>query len=316
MTPIVFASLEEVRLRPRFNETAILTVENYSAPIGPVRFHERYPGLCQLLRKRGPCRKKFHVDGWLVVTKEGVECLLGGCCARKRFPNEQFRRDSRAMEAEIERIDLEGRLAALLTPEFSQRMNDLEDRLNAVRDAMSAMRTAVPFLIRSKLERAAGPGQLGTSFRVGYEDEDPRDPTKTIVKWEERSGGPVAGLACWDDGALAAPYRDIAETRRAFGSTLVGPPNQLKNRVARLESLHTIDNRVQRLERALSQFRDPENLTRASLLSTQKSDKLAMAKLALEAAGRAATDAAANAHIESFRALLSSQFGNRDIRFI
>lgn len=77
-----FYSFIDIDKRPSFSSEHEISPENFQKLIGEYKFTEDV--ICQVKALNGVCHQK-HKSGWLGVTADGFEVLIGGHCARKYF---------------------------------------------------------------------------------------------------------------------------------------------------------------------------------------------------------------------------------------
>lgn len=96
-----FANVDEITSRPNFSANLEITVESFSALIG--RYHLSDSVKCQVKTEHGICGQK-HQRGYVGVTKEGKEGLIGGICSEKYFKGHtHFIQEKNRIDAEIDR---------------------------------------------------------------------------------------------------------------------------------------------------------------------------------------------------------------------
>ncbi|HHM2118026.1 TPA: hypothetical protein ACRG4Q_005623, partial [Klebsiella pneumoniae] len=79
---IYFSSYNEIEKRASFNSEQEISPDNFKSLVGMYRFDENV--ICQVRTKKGICHQK-HKNGWLGITNDGVEALIGGHCASEYF---------------------------------------------------------------------------------------------------------------------------------------------------------------------------------------------------------------------------------------
>ena len=77
-----FLSYDDICKRPAFDQNYEISPDNFHKLIGKYSFKERH--ICQVRTNKGICRQK-HNNGWLGVSLEGVEALIGCDCAVNYF---------------------------------------------------------------------------------------------------------------------------------------------------------------------------------------------------------------------------------------
>ncbi|HHH0494819.1 TPA: hypothetical protein ACPZG9_000262 [Yersinia enterocolitica] len=96
-----FASIDQITSRPNYSASLSITVDSFSSLIGRYHFSEEVK--CQVKTERGICGTK-HQHGYVGVTKEGKEGLIGGICGIKYFKEHTlFVQETNRIDAEIDR---------------------------------------------------------------------------------------------------------------------------------------------------------------------------------------------------------------------
>lgn len=96
-----FSSFIEIEKRPAFSPDQEISPDNFKELVGEYRLDEDV--ICQVRTKKGICHKK-HKIGWLGVTLNGQEALIGGHCARTYFKADKtFGLERNRVRKEVER---------------------------------------------------------------------------------------------------------------------------------------------------------------------------------------------------------------------
>lgn len=96
-----FSSFIDIDKRPSFSSEHEISPENFQKLIGEYKFTEDV--ICQVKALNGVCHQK-HKSGWLGVTADGFEVLIGGHCARKYFKaDKSFTNERNRVRKEIDR---------------------------------------------------------------------------------------------------------------------------------------------------------------------------------------------------------------------
>lgn len=98
---VSFASVEQITSRPNYSSNVNITVENFHTLIG--RYHLSESVQCQVKSDHGICGKK-HQIGYVGVTQNGMEGLIGGYCGDKYFGESTiFVQEKNRIDAELDR---------------------------------------------------------------------------------------------------------------------------------------------------------------------------------------------------------------------
>ncbi|MBF9773403.1 hypothetical protein [Enterobacter asburiae] len=96
-----FSSFIDIDKRPSFSSKHEISPENFQKLIGEYKFTEDV--ICQVKALNGVCHQK-HKSGWLGVTADGFEVLIGGHCAKKYFKaDKSFTNERNRVRKEIDR---------------------------------------------------------------------------------------------------------------------------------------------------------------------------------------------------------------------
>ncbi|WP_454889472.1 hypothetical protein [Serratia quinivorans] len=96
-----FASVEQITSRPNYSSNVNITVENFHTLVG--RYHLSESVQCQVKSDHGICGKK-HQIGYVGVTQNGMEGLIGGYCGDKYFSEHTiFVQEKNRIDAELDR---------------------------------------------------------------------------------------------------------------------------------------------------------------------------------------------------------------------
>ena len=96
-----FASFEQITARPNYSSNVNITVENFQTLIGRYRLSESVQ--CQVRSEHGICGNK-HQIGYVGVTQNGMEGLIGGYCGDKYFGESTiYVQERNRVDAELDR---------------------------------------------------------------------------------------------------------------------------------------------------------------------------------------------------------------------
>jgi len=96
-----FASIDQITSRPNFSANLEISVDSFSSLIG--RYYLSESVKCQVKAEHGICGQK-HQRGYVGLTKDGKEGLIGGICGEKYFKEDTtFVQEMNRIDAEIDR---------------------------------------------------------------------------------------------------------------------------------------------------------------------------------------------------------------------
>ncbi|HEI6967583.1 TPA: hypothetical protein ACGTP8_004225 [Yersinia enterocolitica] len=121
-----FSSFIEIEKRPEFSPDQEVSPDNFKELVGEYRLDEDV--ICQVRTKKGICHKK-HKIGWLGVTLNGQEALIGGHCARTYFKADK----TFGLERNRVRKEVERKKALYKLKSYKDNADSFSKRLSAVR---------------------------------------------------------------------------------------------------------------------------------------------------------------------------------------
>ncbi|ETO41164.1 hypothetical protein [Morganella sp. EGD-HP17] len=97
-----FLNIQQIESRAKFSFDTEITVNNFHSLIGSYRLDDKV--ICQVRNEHGGICHKKHYIGYLGITHDGKEGLIGGDCGKKYFRgNTNFIQEMKRVDAEIER---------------------------------------------------------------------------------------------------------------------------------------------------------------------------------------------------------------------
>ncbi|MBC3381593.1 hypothetical protein H8I69_20970 [Serratia fonticola] len=142
-----FSSFTEIERRASFSAKQEISPDNFQELVGMYRFEEDV--ICQVRVKKGICHQK-HKSGWLGVTKEGTEALIGGHCAREYFKADRnFSFERKRVKKEIERKKALSKLDEYRSQVlvFSMELSSLRSKFIEVRKKLDSIYKSFPDVI-------------------------------------------------------------------------------------------------------------------------------------------------------------------------
>lgn len=139
-----FLSYDDICKRPAFDQNYEISPDNFQKLIGKYSFKERH--ICQVRTNKGICRQK-HNNGWLGVSLEGVEALIGCDCAVNYFSaHDDFIREKNRINDELDRKEALEKMSSLLEHklETASYIVDLEKTVKVVEDKLSKIYNTFP----------------------------------------------------------------------------------------------------------------------------------------------------------------------------
>lgn len=121
-----FSSFFDIEKRLRYSSECEISPENFKTLVGEYRLDEDV--ICQVKGHKGICHQK-HRSGWLGVTNDGQEVLIGGHCARNYFKADK----SFALERKRVRKEIDRKIALYKLEEYRKNKMSIGDELSCLR---------------------------------------------------------------------------------------------------------------------------------------------------------------------------------------
>jgi len=148
--PKLFKHYHEIEGRDGFNPSCGVTLDNFQSLIGEYHFSEEVR--CQVRKSDGNCGNN-HLHGWLGLTKEGKEGLIGWLCAVKYFnADKTFAIERNRVRKEISISSSLASLNNLLTNRdvFEQTIETQMSRIRFLRDSVKSLESRLlPSVIKT-----------------------------------------------------------------------------------------------------------------------------------------------------------------------
>lgn len=124
-----FSSYIEIDKRPSFSSEHEISPENFQKLMGEYKLTEDV--ICQVKALNGVCHQK-HKSGWLGVTADGFEVLIGGHCARKYFKaDKSFTSERNRVRKEVDR------------KKALNKLKDYRDNAISISEELTRLRTTI-----------------------------------------------------------------------------------------------------------------------------------------------------------------------------
>lgn len=149
-----FASVEQITSRPNYSKNLEITVESFLSLVG--RYHLSESVRCQVKTEHGICGQK-HQLGYVGLTKEGHEGLIGGICGEKYFKEHTlFVQEKNRIDAEIDRRENIEKLNAYKENFFSLNSSyaDLRKEIEDIKRIAEHLYNGFPDIVLSYIYQA------------------------------------------------------------------------------------------------------------------------------------------------------------------
>lgn len=311
-----FSDIQQIRVRPGFDDQCAVTLENFSSIIGEYQLADDV--YCQLFRDDRICQQE-HRHGWLARTKDGKEGLIGSTCAPKHFKaSRTFALERNRVRRELRIQSFIDRLTQVLAdPDYRRRLETAIGRLRALDHEIEDLRTTIPLQIMDRLTDM-GRGRARPDLGVEYRYEEKGDDGQVEVTYVEQTVATVAGVEIWNSESLRAVAEELHSMRRALDDAKpdsnVGE-RQLAQWVGLLDRLPGHEASIARFQESLDRFNAAANLRLLWLLTRRPDEQREAVKLALlEETGNPVGDDQANRELNEMRNALRQANAGRDFR--
>jgi hypothetical protein len=306
----------EIEGREAFASTTAISTKNFRALVQPYRFSS--PVHCQVLTAEGMCGNS-HLKGWLGVTREGKEGLIGVDCAGKYFhADRSFALEKRRMQREIrisERLAfLEEKLADRAG--FAAAVDGQIDRLRVLRAKMEKLMAGLGSQLRQTLKGMEKTGNRAVYVQVRYVEVD--ENGKERSEWLDHAIGTVMGTSVCRSENLTSAFSSLKELKLALPIIHPSPEageRKLKQWMDLVGTLPALQARVERLYSDYLALTRPKVLSLLVFLTTSVETQLQIAKTVLEHSGTLSpSNNAARKYLSELTNSVGTSIGSRDFR--
>ena len=193
-----------------------VTLTNFDSLISVIELPKNQQNLtnCQIHQKQNTCNHHF-MHGFLVLTKENKEAIIGADCGNKYFElDEKFSLQKNKLESEIAMLEALETLSIMLTNFDQGRITNTEGKLKEIAANIRTCMSKYPELIKRKLEKMEKSRNSAVSIEVDY-GEVSEDGQK-VSNWVTENVGSVKGTYIWqyheNVGYLFSSLNEIKQT--------------------------------------------------------------------------------------------------------
>jgi len=281
--PKLFKHYHEIEGRDGFNPSCGVTLDNFQSLIGEYHFSEEVR--CQVRKSDGNCGNN-HLHGWLGLTKEGKEGLIGWLCAVKYFnADKTFAIERNRVRKEISISSSLASLNNLLTNRdvFEQTIETQMSRIRFLRDSVKSLESRLlPSVIKtvSDMEKT---GNRAVYSQIQYVEVD--EEGKKNIEWIDQRIGNISGTPIWlysNLGSIFSALKEIKNTLSEVELSRESGERKLKKWANTLSSLPNHASQIDELQREYELFSEFNNLTLLIFLVRDQKDQLMLSKVALE----------------------------------
>lgn len=309
----VFYNFFEVENREAFSPDEYVSTANFSRLIGEYNFDEQV--VCQVERSGGKCGH-FHNRGWVGVTKDGYEVLIGNVCANKYFKADKtFAFEKRRVKNEIDFQRYSKIINSCLVEqcEIETELTRLHNDVRQIRLFQSNMLASLPPNIVSFIRYAEKTKNRTISIDIKYVEVD--DEGKSHVSWVKQDVGKLRSAGFIDLKKIGNFYTSINDINNVFTQISLSNERKLPKLKKWSEKLTSRTNLIKEVKKTSSEcsgFIEIESLNLLLLISSDDTDRRKVIELINAYHNRCANNF--EAYINNFESEIKKSIGNREFR--
>lgn len=294
-----FESPADIEREPGFTPDAPIDVESYALLLGWYAFADEEMKCC-VLKPSGTLCVQQHRRGWVARRKDQVVTVIGGDCAKDKFAAGSIAlEDMRRAEREINRLEREARLQALLADRDARtaEIDEVYNQLRALMDRLDQLAQEIGSAPWARV-RLLGNSGSGVVSVMGYTPAT-RDADGDIISPRKEVRIPVGllhGVRACAPERIKRELLELGTLRRQYAEQL--PPEGPK-RSAAVKALNAaLGAQPQRIAQARQLLQDGElfeqtDLTPIVVFSSDPGVRVKLAQIAHRRSGRTLSRSAA-----------------------
>lgn len=308
--PTLFGSFEEICKRKGFDDKCIISLNNFKGIVGQYNFKE--PVRCQAIYKACACGN-LHNKGFVAVTKDGKEGVVGWCCGKKKFgAQSDFVVQAKRVERQLRRIQVVEQLDALLANgNFFETLKKERERLKMLEASIEKFKGSLPRKAFSALRNMAKTGETKVEIELLYKE---RDEAGGTIKWVAQTVGRIHDTEFLLDTLIQKIYHALNDIKRNYEADLQTSDVKLKVLEQRLKVLRTLpvtSQAISDLEQRFTRFCDGKNLSLMMHMVRDHKDKATIAALALSGGKSSGKSKEANSLVKMLSKEVQNRYGDR-----
>lgn len=309
----VFYKFFEIENREAFSPDAYVSVENFSRLIGEYNFDEQV--VCQVERSGGKCGH-FHNRGWVGVTKDGCEVLVGNVCANKYFKADKtFALEKKRVRNEIDFQRYSKIINECLDhqDEIEEDMEDIYSDVKQIRQLQRNILACIPIEMVKFIRNAEKTKNRSVSIDIKYVEVD--DEGKSHISWVAYEIGKLKSAGFIDLKKISDFYSNINDIKNIFSEIDLSNERRLskiKKWSDKLSSRHNIIKDVNETKAECLSFISKDNLNLLLLISSNESDRRKVVDLINYFHDSHINNP--NQYIEKYESDIKQAIGNREFR--
>lgn len=309
-----FSKFFEIEKRESFSPNQEISPDNFKELVGYYELDENVS--CQVKTKRGFCRKN-HMIGWLGVTVDGVEALIGGHCAQTYFKaDSRFTLETKRIKTELDRREYVTELQVYKdnSDTVSRELSDLRTNLISVRKIIDVIYKTMPDCVLRFLQSAQRTNNWVINVDVLYpaknEDQKPTWHVHTLQSLKSVS-------TTLEVISLITRVKHLIKTFDLFLESDLSemPTPKLKYYVNELREKKNYEQLYTKFITETKKFIEPKNLDLLLFICDDYEEKFLTVRSIFGITGsKVSSDAYINLRIKRIEDRVSKQFNNYPVR--
>ncbi|GKW07648.1 hypothetical protein [Pectobacterium carotovorum] len=264
-----FFRYDDIRTRPAFNPDCEISPKSWKRLIGRYTFSEKH--ICQVRTDKGLCHQ-WHNNGWLGVTNEGEEALIGCDCAANYFnASSEFIAEKNRVNEELARRHAIERMSWFLSNKLdtAKEFLGLEDNAKKLKESIDRIYNTMPndVLYFLNVSQKTNNWDVYVDVQyIKYNNDDSYPDDDETEQWVKSHLGKVKSLPFQRD--MDKLYQNITQLKKFFNGFIalshsdiadIKTP-KLKSYVKRIDQKEEFANLIDVYQRDIFSFEKLDNL--------------------------------------------------------
>lgn len=307
---IFFSSFSEIQSRPAFKNKLEISPRNFHKLIGQYRLDEEVR--CQVRTDNGICHQN-HKLGWLGVTSEGYEALIGGHCATKYFKADKtFHSERKRVKAAIDRERAIQKFNDLVTQHPEDQLQMLRLQCIEVRKITDAINKTFPNSVLRFITNA----QKTQNWTIKIDVEEP-GKFKDTKKWLVHTLSNIKPIPQhFEIASLMIHIKSAMEMINNITNTVPEelPTPKLNKINDTLSEIADYQQKCNDFKQSLHHFMKAENLDSLIYVCDDRDEEYLATKAILHLSGGKVTDGYINLRLRRIKEKTMKKFGDKNVR--
>lgn len=221
-----FFRYDDIRTRPAFNPDCEISPKNWKRLIGKYTFSEKH--ICQVRTDKGLCHQ-WHNNGWLGVTHEGEEALIGCDCAANYFnANSEFIAETNRVNEQLARRIAIEKMSGFLSNkiETAKEFIDLEENAKRIKASIDRIYNTMPNDVLSFLNISQRTNNWDIYVDVQYiKNNNPDSEEDDTEQWIKSPLGKLKSLPFQMD--MEKLLQNIIQLKKFFNGFISLSPSDI-----------------------------------------------------------------------------------------